>query len=258
MIGGMERLLIPNFIIGGAARSGTTFLCHALDLHPEIHLAKPYSPEPKVFLGARLSADEYFKRYAPLFAGHGGKPVLGEKTTLYCEVPECAARIHAVLPEVRLLFIVREPIARAYSNWAWSTKNGLETLSFEDAIAHEGRRPPPPRRTAAPPFEYMSRGDYATWVRRYYDQFGRDRVGVFLYEHIQRQPDVLLRDIQMFLGVTPTVLDFREIVNASGEREERMDPVLEGRLRERIAGQVREFAELTGLDVSPWGYDRAS
>ena len=73
----------PTFIIGGAPRSGTNFLCHALDRHPEVYMGKPYMPEPKVFMDVAQPWAVYAARYAELFAPSGDRPALGEKTSYY-------------------------------------------------------------------------------------------------------------------------------------------------------------------------------
>jgi len=254
-----ERPLLPDFLIGGAPRSGTTFLCHALDRHPGIYLAKPYIPEPKVFIGPAQSAEKYRQRYAAMFAPAQGQRVLGEKSTYYLENEEACARIRAHLPGVKVLFLVREPVARAYSNYLWSRKNGLETLSFEEAIERGPNRPSPlpPDKSYARPFDYLERGDYGRFAERWFAALGRERVAFFLYEDIDRQPEQLLEEIQRFLGVEPlpfSVLD-PGVVNSAGDQGPPLSLSTEIRLRERMAPLVRHFAAVTGLDVTVWRYD---
>ena len=160
----------PTFIIGGAPRAGTNFLCHALDRHPDVYLAKPYLPEPKVFMGPEQPWDVYAARYAAFFAPAGPRRALGEKTTYYLENEACCALIRRHLPAVRMVFILREPVARAYSNYLWTKKNGLETLPFEEAVRLEGRRasPLPPERDYARPYDYVVRGQYDVFAERWY------------------------------------------------------------------------------------------
>jgi hypothetical protein len=157
-----------------------------------------------------------------------------------------------------MLFLLREPVARAYSNYLWSRRNGLETLSFEEAVELEGRRPSPlpPEKAHARPFDYLTRGDYATFAEPYLAALGRDRVAFFLYEDIQARPDVLLRDVQRFIGVEPMPAERLDvgIVNSAREEGPPLDPATEQRLRQRMAPLVRRFASVTGLDVQCWGY----
>jgi hypothetical protein len=252
----VDQSLLPTFIIGGAPRSGTTFLCHALERHPDVYLARPYIPEPKVFMGPIRSEGEYRARYRELFAGAAGRRALGEKTSYYLESAEASRLIRATLPDVRLLFILREPVARAYSNYLWTKKNGLETLCFEEAVEQEGRRasPLPPDKTYARPFDYLARGDYAALAEPYLKAFGRDRVAFFLFEDIIRQPEKLFHDLQSFIGVEALPQEQLNpgIVNSAREMGPQLDTQLERKLKQRMAAAVDRFARLTGLDLSVW------
>jgi LPS sulfotransferase NodH len=249
---------LPDFIIGGAPRSGTTYLAEALDRHPGVFVGKPFIPEPKVFFGPARSPAEYADEYSRHFADASPEVALGEKTSNYFENDEACRRIAATLPDTRMVFILREPVGRAYSNYLWSRKNGLETLSFEEAIEREGQResPLPPENTHARPFDYQRRGDYARFAGRYFEALGRDRVGLFIYEELERQPDRLLREVQRFVGVDPLPFDRLDVgwVNAARDQGPPIDPETERCLRARMAPMVHELAALTGLDVSVWGY----
>lgn len=87
----------------------------------------------------------------------------------------------------------------------WSRKNGLESLSFEDAIRLEGTRENPfgPEKAYTRPFDYLIRGDYARFAARYYKRFDRSVIGFFPFEHIIDNSDYLLSRIQEFIGVIP-------------------------------------------------------
>jgi hypothetical protein len=250
----------PTFIIGGAPRSGTNFLCHALDHHPDVWMAKPYMPEPKVFMGAEQPWPVYAARYARLFAQAGGRRALGEKTSYYLESEAACRLIARHLPAVRMLFVVREPVARAYSNYLWTKKNGLEPLSFEEALRLEGQRPSPlpPDRDYARPYDYLPRGRYDVFAERWLGALGRDAVRFILYESLVATPEPVLAGVQAFLGVAPVALgaDDLGMINSARETGPPLDPDLERTLRARMAPAVRGFAALTGLDVSAWGYPR--
>jgi hypothetical protein len=254
----MDLAFFPTFIIGGAPRSGTTFLAQSLDRHPDVYMGKPFIPEPKVFLIPATHEDEYGARYARLFGAAAGFRARGEKTSNYFESADACARIRATLPEVRLIFLLREPVARAYSNYLWSRKNGLETLPFEEAIACEGQRPSPlpPEKAHAKPFDYLERGKYATFAHRYLSAFGRDRIAFFLFEEIVRQPEKTLSEIQRFIGVEPLPFDHLNIgkVNSAAEVGPELDQRTAASLRECMIPEVERFAVLTGMDLSSWGY----
>ena len=248
----------PTFIIGGAPRAGTNFLCHALDRHPDVYMAKPYMPEPKVFMGPELPWAVYEGRYAGLFSAADGKPALGEKTSYYLENEASCRLIQRHLPDVRMLFVVREPVGRAYSNYLWTKKNGLEPLGFEEAVRLEGQRPSPlpPERDYARPYDYLPRGRYDVFAERWFAALGRERVRFVLYEDLVARPEPVLADIQDFLGVRRCALgaDDLGVINSARETGPPLDAGLERTLRERMAPAVRRFAAITGLDVTVWGY----
>ena len=103
-------------------------------------MAKPLAPEPKFF----LRDDEYAKglqHYSDRwFADAAAGKMAGEKSTDYLESADAAARIARDLPQVKLIFILREPVSRAYSNYLWSKMNGLEKEDFATALRLEEQR----------------------------------------------------------------------------------------------------------------------
>jgi hypothetical protein len=253
--------LVPDFIIGGAPRAGTTYLAHTLDTHPGVAMAKPWRPEPKVFLRAEPAPEAYRDAYARYWTEADAGRIRGEKTTNYFESAEAPGRVALALPGVRMVFLVREPVARAYSNWLWSRMNGLEDLPFERAIELEGARvdPLPPEQSHARPHDYLTRADYAGFARRWIESLGRERVGFFLYEDlIGAVGAAALRSIQEFIGVDPLDLPDRprEAVNEARHTHDPLDPELGELLRERVRPLVEDFAAVSGLDVGAWGYSR--
>jgi hypothetical protein len=254
----MTAELVPDFIVGGAPRSGTTYLAHALDTHPDIEMAKPWRPEPKVFLRPADGAAVFRAQYAQWFGPEHAAVLRGEKTTNYFESAEAPARVATALPEVRLVFLLREPVARAYSNWLWSRMNGLEDLPFAEAIELEGDRedPLPEEQAHARPHDYLGRGDYARFGRRWFDALGQERVGFWLYEDLFTRTSDVLESIQDFVGAEPRPLPGRPggLVNEARSTGAEIDPELEAQLRERMAPLVNDLADLTGLDLSPWRY----
>ena len=126
--------MIRHLLVIGAQRCGTTYLHTMLDAHPQITMARPATPEPKIFISdeaTRRGAQWYRETY---FAHAGDELLLGEKSTSYLEDPDAPARAAGMLGEVHVLAILRDPVQRAISNWRFSTENGLETRSLETAL----------------------------------------------------------------------------------------------------------------------------
>src|SRR5215213_1565056 len=126
---------LPNFIIIGAQRGGTTSLYRYLTEHPSIGAA--YRKEVHFF-------DRHFDKgmawYLAHFPARGEFPIVGEASPFYLFHPAVPGRIHAAVPQARFIALLRNPIDRAYSQYHMKSRHDLETLSFEDALAQEGER----------------------------------------------------------------------------------------------------------------------
>lgn len=252
----MSLLRLPGFIIGGAPRSGTTWLYAVLDRHPDIAMAKPVAPEPKFFLRDDLYARGLAYYSKTWFAGLPLVALTGEKSTNYLESATAAARIHRDLPDVRLLFVLRNPADRAFSNYLWSRQNGLETESFETALEREEERERilPEELRYARPHALFSRGLYARHLRPYLEQCGRERVHVVRYEDLVAGPGDVAAGLHRFLGVAPRRADgeSQEAINAAEAVSASMSPGTRRRLEDRYAEPNRELAALLGPEFPAW------
>ena len=104
--------MVERFFIAGIQRCGTTFLYHLLDSHPQIAMAKPVRPEPKVFLTDSFTSDP--DGYdALLFPENPSAQVRGEKSTSYLDHDAALRRISVTFPEAKFLVLLRDPVERA-------------------------------------------------------------------------------------------------------------------------------------------------
>jgi len=245
----------PTFLIAGAPRSGTTWLYHLLDRHPDVYMAKPVRPEPKFFLVDELYARGLHHYVDTWFAGAEAYVAAGEKSTNYLESAAAAARIHRDLPNVKLVFILREPAQRAYSNWAWSRMNRMETADFQTALAleEERERTVPPHLRYARPHAYFSRGLYAAMLRPFFDLFSREQILCLKFEDIIVTPEDLASRLHTFIEVAPRPDDTLglDVVNPSEAGDGMPDDVRQD-LRRRYAAPSRELAELLGPEFEDW------
>lgn len=251
-----DRPSLPTFIIGGAPRCGTTFLCHALDEHPAIAMARPYIPEPKVFLVPAADDEGYLERYRGLFDHKPGALARGEKSSAYLENSHARAMIRRLLPDAVLVFIFRDPVARAYSNWRRTCKNGLDTLDFMDAIAQEDVRsdPLPPEKSYVRPFAYLSRSRYDELIEPYFRDFPRDRILVMQMERLVTDRAAELLRLQQHVGIDPIPSLGSELGMINTVDGPPLDPVLARTLREQLRPSAERFAAITGIDIELWGY----
>jgi hypothetical protein len=254
------RSLVPDLVIGGAPRSGTTFLCELLVKHPQVYVAQPFIPEPKVCMTPHSAGDAgLLERYASFFAEAPPQCVRVEKTSYYFENSDARDRLARLLPQARFVFILRDPVTRAYSNWSRTRAQGLETLPFERAIeVDECSRPVPlpPDLAYARPFDYLTRGQYGAFARAWIDAVGHSRIFFYVFEQAMTAPEPFVELLQRFAGIEPWPWSRLSTgrINASDVDDPAIDPALVARLRRRFVPEIERLVRLTGLDVSIWGY----
>jgi hypothetical protein len=227
--------------------------------HPDVAMAKPLAPEPKFFLVDTEYARGLAAYSRTYFAGIPDNVVAGEKSTNYLESSVAARRIAHSLPRVKMVFILRDPVERAYSNWRWSTANGLETLDFLAALDAEPQRDkrPADAHQYSRPHAYASRGMYAELLAPYLELLGRSRVKVVRMEGLVGSTTGLA-DVHDFLGVTrrPDDAHHPGVVNAapSAARERAAVPDdIRPLVASRFSAANEDLARLLGPAFTIWG-----
>ncbi len=214
---------MPNFLIIGAPRSGTTTLHEELKRHPQVFMSS--IKEPLFF--AVEGEDEQFhgpqdnqgirdlKTYCSLFSGVRYKQAIGEASPLYLYSQKAPYRIKHYIPNVKLIAILRNPIDRAYSHFLHHKLLGYENLDdFREAIEAEEERE---RMRWSPFWFYRKMGLYGEQLTRYFSLFQSDQIRVFLFEDLQQNPKSLFKDIAQFLGIDGgLVIKAPAVHNASG------------------------------------------
>lgn len=191
-------MALPTFLGMGAQRSGTTTLHNLLLQHPDVCL--PVGVKEPHFFDRDFDRGLFHYERA-YFGGHQGERAVGEITPTYMFLPEVAGRIAATLGrDLKLVFSLRNPASRAYSQYRMNFSFFWETESFETALALE------PRRLADPcnlvPYGYLSRGYYARQVRALLKHFSRDNMHFLVFEEDLRGEQQAAADrLFEFLGV---------------------------------------------------------
>lgn len=242
-----------HFFVIGAQRSATTYLCHMLDQHPDITMARPLRPEPKYFLREPYHFDiaAYRKEFFPGAVTHW----LGEKSTSYIEHPRAAKRIAAALPDARILCLLRDPVERAISNYRFSVANGLESLSLQEALDIEDTRVAGST-TGGPsvsPFAYVGRGHYARFLDNWQLHFPREHIFLLTTEQTVGG-DASLRTLFSRLGIRVDVplKGLGQAVNDSYKLADDVPHAVRKRLSDQFAASNRDLALRYDVNVDHW------
>jgi len=239
-------MTMPNFVILGAAKTGTTSIYRYIRQHPEIYMSP--SKEPRFFAFENETFDfkgpgddlemakTSLEEYQQLFANVVHEKAIGEATTMYLWSPKAAQSIKNHLPDAKLIAIARDPVERAYSNYLHLVQAGREPLAnFSDAIQQEPRRI---KEHWWPFWYYKDQGFYYIQLKRYFDLFDRSQIKVYLYEDLKTNPLALLQNIFQFLEVND-----RFIPNLA-EKVRKSPPIAKNKTLHSLVSQPNPFKSL--------------
>lgn len=238
-------MTLPNFLIIGAEKAGTTSLYNYLKEHPEIFMSEEKEPffficeggHPEI-LGKKIEDDNFlktritiFREYEKLFKGVKDEKAIGEASASYLYVPDAAKRIKNYIPDVKLIAILRHPVDRAYSNFLHCIGRGVEPLKvFEEVIKEEEKRM---KENWGLVYYYKEKGFYYKYLKTYFELFHPSQIKVFLYEDFESNSKGILKEIFQFLGVDETFTPkLNEKYNISKKQGLKSNP-LTGLLRSR-------------------------
>ncbi|NEZ67150.1 sulfotransferase [Leptolyngbyaceae cyanobacterium CCMR0082] len=202
---------MPNFLIIGSAKAGTSSLHYYLRQHPQIFM--PFSKEPKFFAlegeeinfqnpdkGINLYSINNLEDYQKLFEDVTDEIAIGEASPIYLYSEKAADRIKHYIPDVKMIVILRHPVDRAFSCYTHLKREDYEPLSFEEGLKAE------PSRIAnnwSHLWHYQTAGYYHAQLKPYFERFDEKQFKIYLFEDLCRDSLGILRDIFEFLGVDP-------------------------------------------------------
>lgn len=197
--------MLPNLLVIGAQKAGTTTIWHALDRHPDVFMS------PKRETGF-FYHDHLYNGGAPIyelnfFNQWDGQPICGEKTPEYLLHPKVPARIHSTLgSDIKLIAVLRNPAERAFSGYRHNLMMFRESLSFEDALNAE------PERISRNPaalgrFGYLARGYYARHLNAYLSLFERRNILILFFEDLMADQIAEFNKVYEFLGIDSQASD---------------------------------------------------
>ncbi len=190
---------LPDFLVIGAPKSGTTTLADWLAVHPDVFVAA--GKEVRFF---NLHHDRGEDWYRSCFAAATPGQRRGEATPAYLYLDVALDRIRALVPDVRLVAILREPVARAWSHYWFNRGMGIEPRSFTRALDAERAGPPLERATSRDLVHaYLGLGRYADRLDAVDARFAADQLLVVLADDLRRDPADTFATVCRHIGVAP-------------------------------------------------------
>lgn len=256
---------LPDYLIVGGQRCGTTSLHHYLVQHPGVLPAR-FTKGVHWFDVSYDKPESWYRANFPtskrreMATARVGRPVVtGEASPYYLFHPQVPDRVARVVPEARIIVVLRDPVGRAWSHYHHERKRGFESLGFEEAIAAEASRltgadaalaAPDGRHFSHQHHSYVARGRYAEQLDRWRRHVPEGRLLVLFSTDLEQDAAATMASVHRFLGLAeaPTVTAGR------WNRQDNPDPSdqLQGRLREAFAESDRALEERLGRAV-PWG-----
>lgn len=203
----------PDFLILGAQKAGTSSLYKYLLQHPAILPA--YRKEIHFFTIPALyfKGHNWYRGHFPtgLVRAQAQQRLTGEASPSYLFFPLVPKRVHQVMPQAKLIVLLRDPVARAFSNYHHQVRRGLETLSFEEAIEQEQERLGNDlQKTIENPqfhslnlahFSYLLRGEYVTQLKRWRNFFPATQMLILKSEDFYDDPQQTVMQVASFLNL---------------------------------------------------------
>lgn len=245
--------LLPDFLIIGAKRAGTSSLYTYLRRNPLVGKARRKEIHYFDFNYDR-GIDWYRSHFPTVFdkvaaeRDRGGRFVTGESSPYYIFHPLVPARVRETLPNVKLIALLRNPADRAYSHYQLQRRNGLEQLSFQEAIERESDRigGSVDENLMHRDFSYLARGLYVEQLERWFEHFPREQILILKSEDLFEDPHATIDAASDFLGVPPRRNAKPRAYNAASYRE--LGAETRAFLSEYYREPNRRLYELLGRD----------
>jgi hypothetical protein len=226
----------------GAQKAGTSAFCAMLAQHPQI--VAPSQKEPNFFDGIQIKYGDFLTYHSRFPLPYRLKPnkLTFEGTTNYLFHPDCPHRIYDYAPKMRLIAILREPVARAYSGWNYyhsfatsldpAYKRLADRRSFEASIAEEIKRLELANTYYVKdnsPYHYVARGVYVEQLENYFRYFPREAILILNYNDFVQTPEVCFASVCRFLSIDDTfifTLERRNVTTYEAEISKRTADML--------------------------------
>ena len=203
----------PDFIIAGAAKCGTSSLCNYLNRHPKIFITQPKELD---FFG-REGVEVKMEKYCMHFQNKGDR-IAGEGSVSYMPYSELAApQIKKYIPDVKLIFMLRNPVERFYSEFWFNVNRGAVVNKkglFEDVVFNRKMVHGPSDQGQTYRESLIHRGLYAQQIKKFSQYFGKHQMHLIFFEDFVKNKEKVLQEVFDFLGVDGASLEIpKEVYN---------------------------------------------
>ena len=262
-----SKRMLPQFIIAGAPKCGTTALYRYLLSHPQVLAPSPPSYEIGYFSDYYDHELNWYRARFPLKTAAswrskraGGKTIVTcEHTPFYVMHPLAAERMAATLPGAKIIILLRNPVDRAFSHYQHEFRSGQETLSFREAVAMENQRitgevarmqsEPGYRSPTYVRHAYLNQGEYKSKVERFFNHMSHDNIMVVQSERLFSRTQEILNEVVDFLHLDRFKLDGVRPFNAGSYPPlDKADPELAHDLRNRFRPHNESLYAYLGTD----------
>jgi hypothetical protein len=232
---------LPDFVVIGGKKCGTTYLYHLLTQHPLVETAA--AKELRYFNRYFDEGVEWYRQCFPVPRWEDGRrTITGEATPGYLSYPSAPERMAKVIPQARLIALLRNPVDRTFSDYQLAAREGWETRTFEEAI-HYADLDDAPRK-------YLSKSIYVDQLLRWSKYFPKEQMLVLKSEDLFEDPAETLKPVLSFLDLPewrPKVWDLHYKRNR-GDYEGEMAPATRERLKEYFEPHNKRLYDYLGVD----------
>jgi hypothetical protein len=231
---------LPDFVVIGAPKCGTTFLYHLLTKHPHV--------DPSAFKELHFfdllfeeGVEWYRQCFLPPRQRDGRETITGDGTPSYLFHPHVAERMAGVIPDAKLIALLRNPVDRTYSAYHHRARNRDQLRTFEETVEHN---------LDGPNQGFLSQSIYVEHLLRWSRFFSREQMLLLKSEDFFQDPRQTLKPVLDFLDLPdwePEASELRDKVNKGGY-ENRMDPAIRRRLEEYYEPHNQRLYEFLGVD----------
>ncbi|MGK7950524.1 MAG: sulfotransferase [Xenococcaceae cyanobacterium] len=191
-------MILPNFLIVGVQKAGTTSIYNYLQEHPQIFMSQVKETNFLEKDWENLPPEQQNKngivtveKYAELFRDVKDEKAIGEASPNYLfHYESSAARIKKYVPEAKLIVVLRNPVERAYSDHLMHLRDAIGYRSLSDQIKYSSHKS-----------FILRKGFYYLPLKHYFEQFGREQIKVFFYEDLCKNPHSFMQEMYKFLEV---------------------------------------------------------